>query len=126
MASVVPAIHDWVVATVPLLDALLIGVSGLGSGWFVALAFGVAGLLVLARRRTDLALVLAARTLAYWAAIILIGAISLIRVYLGAHYPMDVLGGWMGGAALTAVIVAVHILVADDRTRGEHRPRVPR
>ena len=189
MANVVPAIHDWVVATVPLLDALLIGVSGLGSGWFVALAFGVAGLLVLARRRTDLALVLAAGTLAfpaewalkyftaipeislaqlgnalfntggiglddiadfpaghalratvfyglaafcfarltgdrrlgmiaYWAAIILIGAISLIRVYLGAHYPMDVLGGWMGGAALTAVIVVVHILVADDRTRG--------
>jgi len=28
-----------------------------------------------------------------------------------------VLGGWMGGAALTAVIVVVHILVADDRTR---------
>lgn len=186
MTNVVPAVHSWVEANVPPLDTLLIGISGLGSGWFVALGFAGAGLLALARRRTDLALVLAAGTLAFpveWAlkyftaipeislaqlgnalfnvggiglddiadfpaghalratvfyglaafcvarvtgdrrrgmvayavAIGLIGAISLIRIYLGAHYPIDILGGWMAGGALAAVIVAAHILVADYR-----------
>jgi membrane-associated phospholipid phosphatase len=188
MTNVVPAIHSWVEANVPPLDTLLIGISGLGSGWFVALGFAGAGLLALARRRTDLALVLAAGTLAFpveWAlkyftaipeislaqlgnalfnvggiglddiadfpaghalratvfyglaafcvarvtgdrrrgmlaygvAIGLIGLISLIRLYLGAHYPIDVLGGWMAGGALAAVVVAAHVLVADYRGR---------
>jgi undecaprenyl-diphosphatase len=55
--------------------------------------------------------------LAYGVAVGLIGAISLIRIYLGAHYPMDVLGGWMAGGALVAIIVAVHILATDERVR---------
>jgi membrane-associated phospholipid phosphatase len=184
MTTVVPPLHNWVSQQIPLLDTLLIGISGLGSGWFVALGFGVAGLVALARRRTDLALLLAAGTLAFpieWAlkyftaipeisvaqlgnalfnvggiglddiadfpaghalratvfygllafcvamlshdrrrgltayvvAVGLIGAISLIRLYLGAHYPMDLLGGWMAGGALLSVIVAVYMLAVD-------------
>jgi membrane-associated phospholipid phosphatase len=188
MTSVVPQIHHWVQARVPPLDALLIGISGLGSGWFVAAGFGVLGLLALAKGRRDLALVLAAGTLAFpieWAlkfftaipaitpgqlinalfdvngiglddladfpaghalrasvfyglaafcvarlapdrrqgltaygvALLLIGAISMTRIYLEAHYPIDVLGGWMAGAALVSVIVAVHVLGVDERVR---------
>ena len=184
MANVVPPFHAWVSSHMPPLDALLIGISGLGSGWFVALGFAVAGLVALARGRTDLALILAAGTLAFpieWAlkyftaipeisiatlwnalfnvngvglddiadfpaghalratvfygllafcvarvssdrrqgivaygvAVALIVTISLIRIYLGAHYPMDVLGGWIAGGALLSVIVAVHILAVD-------------
>jgi len=188
MANVVPPFHAWVAQHIPPLDALLIGISGLGSGWFVALGFGVAGLFALSRRRTDLALLLAAGTLAFpieWAlkyftaipeispvqlwnalfnvaniglddiadfpaghalratvfygllafcvarvstnrrqgmtayavAIVLIGAISLIRLYLEAHYPMDLLGGWMAGGALVSVIVVIYILAVDERAR---------
>jgi membrane-associated phospholipid phosphatase len=54
---------------------------------------------------------------AYVVAIVLIGAISLIRLYLEAHYPMDLLGGWMAGGALLAVIVAVYSLAVDGRVR---------
>jgi membrane-associated phospholipid phosphatase len=188
MANVVPPFHAWVAQHIPPVDSLLIGISGLGSGWFVALGFGVAGLVALARRRTDLALLLAAGTLAFpieWAlkyftaipeitpaqlwnalfnvgniglddiadfpaghalratvfygllafsvarvsterrrgmiayavAVGLIGAISLIRLYLEAHYPMDLLGGWMAGGALLSVIVAVYMLAVDRRAR---------
>ncbi|MBA3687214.1 MAG: phosphatase PAP2 family protein [Chloroflexi bacterium] len=189
MVEVVPPIQHWVMTNAPPLDALLVGISGLGSGWFVGLGFGIAGLVALARGRTDLALLLAAGTLAFpieWAlkyftyfpepghaplgllqlwnalfdiggrglddiadfpaghalratvfygllafcvarvsrdrrrgmiaygvAIGLIAAISLIRLYLGAHYPIDLLGGWMAGGALLAVIVAVYSLAID-------------
>jgi membrane-associated phospholipid phosphatase len=54
---------------------------------------------------------------AYVVALILIGAISLVRLYLGAHYPMDLLGGWMAGAALLSILVSVHVLGVDERTR---------
>lgn len=188
MTQIVPPLHAWVAHFAPPIDSILIGISALGSGWFVALAFAASGLFALARGRTDLALLLAAGTLAFpieWAlkyftaipeisltqlgnalfnvngiglddiadfpaghalratvfyglaafcvaylttsrrrgmlaygvAAGLIGAISLIRIYLGAHYPMDVLGGWMAGGALVAIIVAVHVLAVDERTR---------
>jgi membrane-associated phospholipid phosphatase len=186
MTAVAPSLHMWIEANLPPVNLLLIGISGLGSGWFVAIGFAVLGLLALAKGRRDLALLLAAGTLAFpmeWAlkyftaipgislpdlgralfdvngvglddladfpaghalratvfyglaafcvarlspdsrqglvayavALVLIGAISLTRIYLGAHYPMDVLGGWMAGAALVSVIVAVHILNVDER-----------
>lgn len=187
MMNVIPPIQDWVETHAPPLDALLVGISGLGSGWFVAAGFGVAGLVALARHRTDLALLLAAGTLAFpieWAlkyftatdpvislpelwnalfnvggiglddiadfpaghalratvfygllafcvarvsrdrrrgmlaygiAVGLIAWISLIRLYLGAHYPIDLVGGWMAGGALLAVIVAVYSLAVDYR-----------
>jgi membrane-associated phospholipid phosphatase len=188
MTSVVPQIHGWVRANVPPLELLLLGLSALGSGWFIALGFAALGLLALARERRDLAFLLALGTLAFpmeWAlkyftsseaigldqlvaaifnvrevglddvadfpaghalratvfyglaafciarlahdrrqgivayavAVVLIGAISLVRVYLGAHYPIDVLGGWMAGAALLAILVAVHVLGVDERAR---------
>jgi membrane-associated phospholipid phosphatase len=186
MTNLVPQVHAWIETNLPPVNLLLIGISGLGSGWFVAIGFAVLGLLALSKGRTDLALLLAAGTLAFpmeWAlkfftaipaispadlgralfdvngvglddladfpaghalratvfyglaafcvarlapdrrqgliayavALVLIGAISLTRIYLGAHYPMDVLGGWMAGAALVSIIVSVHILNVDER-----------
>lgn len=56
---------------------------------------------------------------AYVVALILIGSISLVRLYLGAHYPMDLLGGWMAGAALLSILVCVHVLRVDERIRRE-------
>jgi membrane-associated phospholipid phosphatase len=188
MTNVVPPVQHWVATNAAPLHSVLVGISGLGSGWFVALGFAVAGLFALARGRRDLALLLAAGTLAFpieWAlkyftaipeislttlwkalfnvggvglddiadfpaghalratvfygllafcvarvsterrtgmlaygvAIGLIAAISLIRLYLGAHYPIDLLGGWMAGGALLAVIVAVYSLAEDGRVR---------
>jgi membrane-associated phospholipid phosphatase len=210
MSTVVPAVHGFVETNLPPLETLIIGISALGSGWFVALAFAGLGLLALARGRRDLAFLLACGTLcfpmewalkyfvsaeaislpdlvgailnvndrglddiadfpaghalratvlyglaafcvarlahdvrqgqiAYAVAVILIGAISATRIYLGAHYPMDVLGGWMAGGALLAIIVAIHVLRVDERARlreaaeaaarmarGERRVAVPR
>jgi membrane-associated phospholipid phosphatase len=188
MSTVIPPVQAWVRTTIPPLDTLIVGISALGSGWFVALGFAVLGLLALARRRRDLAWLLALGTLAFpmeWAlkyftsadvislgqlgsalfdvggvglddiadfpaghalratalyglaafcvarlahdtrqgliaygvAAVLIGAISLTRIYLGAHYPMDVLGGWMAGGALVAILVAIHVLRVDERAR---------
>jgi membrane-associated phospholipid phosphatase len=188
MQTVVLPVSDWVEANIPLLDTLIIGISALGSGWFVALAFAVLGLLALSRGRRDLAFLLALGTLcfpmewalkyftsaeaislptlinalfdvneiglddiadfpaghalratvlygltafcvarlahdwrqgisAYVVAVVLIGAISATRIYLGAHYPIDVLGGWIAGASLLSILVAVHVLRVDERAQ---------
>jgi membrane-associated phospholipid phosphatase len=188
MTNVVETAHAWVQATLPPIEGVVLGISALGSGWFVGLAFAALGLLALARGRRDLALLLALGTLcfpiewalkyftsaevislpalvsalfnvnniglddiadfpaghalratvlyglaafavarlahdqrqgiiAYVVAIGLIGAISLTRIYLGAHYPMDVLGGWMAGGSLLAILVAIHVLDVDERQR---------
>lgn len=193
MANVVAPFHGWVESTLPPLDAVLVGISGLGSGWFVALGFAVLGLVAMAKGRRDLAVILAAGTLAFpieWAlkfmtaipqlsmselfnaifnvggvglddladfpaghalratvfyglaafcvarlshdrrqgmsayaiALALIGAISLTRIYLLAHYPMDVLGGWIAGGALLAIIVAVHVVRVDEKLRARVMP----
>jgi membrane-associated phospholipid phosphatase len=190
---VVPA-STWIEVHVPVLDTLIIGISALGSGWFVALGFAALGLLALSRGRRDLALLLALGTLcfpmewalkyftsaeaislptlvnaifnvngvglddiadfpaghalratvlyglaafcvarlahdvrqgvsAYLVAIVLIGAISATRLYLGAHYPIDVLGGWIAGAALLSILVAVHVLHVDERAKARERTR---
>jgi len=188
MTSFVPGLREWIESMLPPLHALLLGISGLGSGWFVAAGFALLGLLALYKGRRDLALLLAAGTLAfpiewalkyftaipeispaqfgaalfnlnetslddladfpaghalratvfyglaafcvarlapdrrqgitaYFVALILIGAISATRIYLGAHFPIDVLGGWIAGAALLSVIVSVHVLGVDERLR---------
>ena len=203
MTGVVPQVHSWVATNLPPVEGLIVAISALGSGWFVALAFAALGLIALARGRRDLALLLALGTLAfpiewmlkyftsaeaiglgdlvaalfdvnnvglddiadfpaghalratalyglaafcvarlahdhrqgqiaYLVAAVAIGAISATRIYLGAHYPMDVLGGWMAGGALVAIIVAIHVLGVDERARERERaealanPRVRR
>ena len=60
-----PRIREWVESMLPPLHWLLLGISGLGSGWFVAGGFAVLGLLALYKGRRDLALLLAAGTLAF-------------------------------------------------------------
>ena len=59
--------------------------------------------------------------MAYGAAVLLIVVISLIRIYLGAHFPIDVLGGWTAGMALLTIAVAWHVLQADDRMRARQQ-----
>jgi membrane-associated phospholipid phosphatase len=196
MSNLVPQIREWVETMLPPLHWLMLGVSGLGSGWFVTLGFALLGLLALAKGRRDLALLLAAGTLAfpiewalkyftaippispaqlgsalfdidgtglddladfpaghalratvfyglvafcvarlapdrrqgiiaYLAALVVIGAISATRIYLGAHFPIDVLGGWIAGAALVSVIVAVHVLRVDERLRASGHVTAP-
>jgi membrane-associated phospholipid phosphatase len=193
MRTVVLPTSSWVEANIPLLDTLIIGISALGSGWFVALAFAALGLLALSRGRRDLAFLLALGTLcfpmewalkyftsaeaislqvlvnalfdvneiglddiadfpaghalratvlyglaafcvarlahdvrqgvtAYVVAGVLIGAISATRIYLGAHFPIDVIGGWIAGAALVSILVAVHVLRVDERARARMGP----
>jgi membrane-associated phospholipid phosphatase len=192
MGSVLPGIHGWVETNLPPVELLIVAISGLGSGWFVALAFAGLGLLALSRGRRDLALLLALGTLAfpiewalkyfvspdaislptlvgaifnaneiglddiadfpaghalratvlyglvafciarlshdrrqgylaYIAAAVIIGAISATRVYLGAHYPIDVLGGWMAGGSLLAILVAIHVLRVDEAAHARLR-----
>ncbi len=196
METVVFPLSAWVAANIPILDTLIIGISALGSGWFVALAFAALGLLALSRGRRDLAFLLALGTLcfpmewalkyftsaeaislttlinalfdvneiglddiadfpaghalratvlyglaafcvarlahdvrqgvsAYIVALVLIGAISATRIYLGAHFPIDVLGGWIAGAALLSILVAVHVLRVDERAQEQQRPSGP-
>lgn len=188
MATVIPAVRGWVETNLAPVEFVVISISALGSGWFVALAFAGLGLLALANGRRDLAMLLALGTLAFpmeWAlkyftsaeaisltallgaivntndvglddiadfpaghalratvlygiaafsvarlahdhrqgqiaylvAAAFVGAISATRIYLGAHYPMDVLGGLMAGGALLSILVAVHVLRVDERAQ---------
>jgi membrane-associated phospholipid phosphatase len=188
MSTVVPAVHRWVETTLPPVETAIVGLSALGSGWFVALAFAGLGLLAVARQRRDLATLLAFGTLcfpmewalkyftsaeaislpalvaalfdvngiglddiadfpaghalratvlygvaafcvarlahdhrqgmiAYAVAAVMIAAISATRIYLGAHFPIDVVGGWIAGGALLSILVAVHVLRVDERAR---------
>ena len=66
-----------------------------------AIAYGVLAHVLAAYWRP----VRARRTLAYAAAIAIAALVGLSRVYLGVHYPSDVLGGWAAGGAWLAVCV---------------------
>jgi undecaprenyl-diphosphatase len=61
---------------------------------------GIAGFVGIASRRDDIA------RLCLWAAWVLIVAIGVSRVYLGVHWPSDVLGGWCLGVAWTSLAMA--------------------
>jgi undecaprenyl-diphosphatase len=45
---------------------------------------------------------------ALWVAVISVIGVGLTRVWLGVHWPSDVMGGWLLGATLVAAAVAVH------------------
>jgi len=61
--------------------------------------------------------------IAYAVAGVLIFSIGLVRIYLNLHYPLDVLGGWIAGAALVSVLVAIHVLNVDEQMRVTERQR---
>jgi membrane-associated phospholipid phosphatase len=46
------------------------------------------------------------RVLSILGAVVLVVLVGVSRIYLGVHYPSDVLGGWTAGAAWVAVCVA--------------------
>ncbi len=58
---------------------------------------------------------------AYAVAAVLIVVIGVVRIYLNLHYPLDVVGGWMAGAALLSVLIAIHVLNVDERMRAALR-----
>ena len=41
MDQAVPQVRTWVESTLPILDSLMLGISALGSGWFVAAGFAI-------------------------------------------------------------------------------------
>ncbi|MFG3015048.1 phosphatase PAP2 family protein [Streptomyces cinerochromogenes] len=55
------------------------------------------------------------------AALVSVVGVGVTRVWLGVHWPSDVLGGWLSGALLVAVAVLVY-----ERPRDGRRPLPPR
>ncbi len=74
--------------------------------------YGVLAGLVTARIRSA-----PLRVLIWVSAAVLVGAIGLSRIYLGVHYPSDVVAGYLAAA------LWVSTLIAADRVRRHKRPR---
>ncbi len=72
-----------------------------GHALLLACYFGVVAALVTARLRSR-----AARVLVWTAAALLAGMVGYSRIYLGVHYPSDVIGGY--AAAIVWITAAAH------------------
>jgi undecaprenyl-diphosphatase len=61
--------------------------------------------------------------LAYGVAAAIVVAVAFSRMYLGVHYPSDVLGGFAAGAAwITLSLITLHIVRWDTRPRDHELP----
>ena len=60
----------------------------------------IAGFVGLASRRADIA------RFCMVMAVVMVGLIGLSRIYLGVHWPSDVLGGWALGVVWSSVVIA--------------------
>jgi membrane protein DedA with SNARE-associated domain/membrane-associated phospholipid phosphatase len=58
------------------------------------------------------------RALVWWVAAVMAALVGASRLYLGAHWLSDVLGGYALGAAWVALVVAVTLVASDPPTRG--------
>jgi len=79
-----------------------------GHSMSAVVVYGALAAVVIALRPT-------AKPLAVIVAMILITCIGLSRVYLGAHWPMDVLAGWAAGVPF--LVTTVHLLHRAQRER---------
>ncbi len=84
------------------------------SGHAVAAAifFGLLSFIVVAiEQRSPLAV----RALFTGVCALLVGAISLSRVYLGVHYVSDIVGGWLLAAAIMVVAIGAYVVLTSGR-----------
>jgi undecaprenyl-diphosphatase len=98
----------------PPVDLRITAVSGAsfpsGHATQAAAVYGMVVLVLTAGRSVRL------RVAAWSAVVVIVGAVGLSRVYLGAHWPTDVLGGYALGAMWITVLASALLL---------SRPRVP-